>query len=99
MRQPSRTRRRLGRQPPAIEDTRRQLAVLIAALFVLCCAAALLALDNPLLDRLLPFLAQQLALVLGYYYGRREGSWVGEAVNTCGVDDTACGSCRVGAMM
>ena len=76
MHQRSRTHRRLIRRPapPTIEDTRRQLAGKIVVLFGFCCAMALLAPDNPLLDRLLTFLVQQLALVPGYYYGRRQGS-------------------------
>jgi hypothetical protein len=47
---------------------------MIVVLFAFCCAMALLAPGNLLLDRLLPFLAQQLALVVGYYYGRRPSS-------------------------
>lgn len=75
MRQRSRTRRPIRRPAsPAIEDTRRQLAGMIVVLFAFCCAMALLAPGNLLLDRLLPFLAQQLALVVGYYYGRRPSS-------------------------
>ena len=73
MRQRSRTRRRpIGRPaPPSTEETRRQLAGMIAVLFLLCCAIGLFAPDSPMLDRLLPFLAQQLALVVGYYFGRK----------------------------
>jgi hypothetical protein len=47
---------------------------MIAALLGLCCAAALLAPDSPMIEKLLPFLTQQLALVIGYYFGRRERS-------------------------
>jgi hypothetical protein len=73
MRQRSYTRRRSIRRvaPPSAEDTRRQLAGILVALFGLCCAMAPFAPDSSTIDKLLPFLTQQLALVVGYYFGQK----------------------------
>jgi hypothetical protein len=54
-----------------VEETRCQLAGILMALIAVCCTLALFAPENPMLDRLLPFLAQQLALVVGYYFGQK----------------------------
>ena len=74
MRRYARFRHRpLGRRvTPSPEATRRHLAIVIALLAVGLYIAALLAPDGARIERLLPLVTQPLALVLGYYFGRKE---------------------------
>jgi hypothetical protein len=60
------------RLAPSPEATRRHLAIIIATLVVCLYIAALLAPDSARIERLLPLVTQPLALVLGYYFGRKE---------------------------
>jgi hypothetical protein len=73
MRQRSYTHRRPRRrlEPTSSEETRCQLAVIVAVQFGLCCVVALLVPENPMLERLLSSLAQYLGLVVGYYFGQK----------------------------
>ncbi|MFL5801606.1 MAG: hypothetical protein ACJ8CR_07665 [Roseiflexaceae bacterium] len=74
MRRYTRFRHRpLGRRvAPSPEATRRHLAIIIALLAVCLYIAVLLAPDGARIERLLPLVTQPLALVLGYYFGRKE---------------------------
>jgi hypothetical protein len=73
-----RQRRRIHRRPiyrstpPSIESTRHWLAIVVALLAVGLYIAVLLAPDSARIERLLPLVTQPLALVLGYYFGRKE---------------------------
>ena len=55
-----------------LQAARYRLALAVTALFACVCLGALLIPDNALFDRLLPFVAPPLTLVLNYYFGRRE---------------------------
>ncbi len=63
---------RRSQQRHALQATRYRLAVAVMALFACACIGLILAPSNSLLEKLLPFAAAPLTLVLNYYFGRRE---------------------------
>ncbi len=64
--------RRLRRHE-SLQAYRRQIAVAVVILFSCVCLGMVLAPDNSLFEKLLPFVAAPLTLVLNYYFGRRGG--------------------------
>ncbi len=73
--------RKLPRHPPirhlrrhqTAQESRHQIAVAVVILFGCVCLGMVLAPNNPLFEKLLPFVAAPLTLVLNYYFGRRGG--------------------------
>ena len=73
MRYPSRqsSSTRSSKQRPSLPAARERLAILIVVLFTGLCLVALVAQSTLLFERLLPYFATQLTLVLTYYFERR----------------------------
>ncbi len=73
--------RRQTRHPPnrhlrrheIMQASRHQIAIAVVILFGCVCLGMVLAPYNSLFDKLLPFIAAPLTLVLNYYFGRRGG--------------------------
>ena len=56
----------------ALQSARYRLATLIVVLFGLTCLGAVLFPNVATFERLIPFVAAPVTLVLNYYFGRRE---------------------------
>ena len=57
---------------PLLQAVRHQLALGVVLLFACVCVGMLLAADAAPFERIMPFVAAPLTLVLNYYFGRRE---------------------------
>ena len=64
---------RRWRRHDTTQASRHQLAVAVVILFGCVCLGMVLAPNNSLFEKLLPFVAAPLTLVLNYYFGRRGG--------------------------
>ena len=70
--QPRRPPTRRLRRQSTTQATRHQIAVAVVILFGCVCLGMVFAPNNLLFEKILPFVAAPLTLVLNYYFGRRE---------------------------
>ncbi len=61
---------RPSQQRHAPQAARYRLAVAVMALFTCVCVGVILIPSNSILEKILPFVAASLSLVLNYYFGR-----------------------------
>ena len=66
------TSKRPVTQRDTMQVARHRLALCVMGVFAGIVVSAILFPDNALLDRLLPFIAAPLTVVLNYYFARRE---------------------------
>jgi hypothetical protein len=71
--QPRRPPIRRLRRHKTTQVFRYQIAVAVVILFGCVCLGMVLVPNNSLFEKLLPFVAAPLTLVLNYYFGRRGG--------------------------